>query len=434
MAENRSYLCIDMKSFYASVECADLGLNPFETNLVVADLERGKNALCLAISPKLKALGVRNRCRVSEIPPGVEYIAAKPRMKRYIDCAADIYALYLNYFDPRDMHVYSIDETFIDATPYLGAMKMDGVTLAKKLTDEIARTLHIPATAGVGTNLYLAKIALDITAKHTKGHIGWLNEERYRQTLWDHRPITDFWQISHGTERHLDRIGIRTMRDLAMADEGLIYKNFGVNAELMIDHAWGRESCRMSDIKEYKTSSHSLSFSQILPRDYSFEQARTVMEEMVIHGCQKLMERKEITRKLWIGVGYSHSGGDTAHASLRLTSATNAISMIKPFALELFDETAGRDRKIRRLALAFNDVCDESCEGYDFFTDWDAVEREKKRERAVLEITKKHGKNAVLHGISFLDGATQRERNEMIGGHRAGYDDESGTSQTVHAL
>lgn len=434
MAEERTYLCIDMKSFYASVECADLGLNPFETNLVVTDTGRGKNALCLAVSPKMKKLGVRNRCRLSEIPPNVEYIAAMPRMQRYIDCAADIYGLYLNHFDPRDIHVYSIDEAFIDVTPYLGAMRMDGRALAKKLIDEIAQTLHIPATAGVGTNLYLAKIALDITAKHTKGHIGYLTEELYRQTLWEHQPITDFWQISGGLSQRLSRIGIKTMRDLAYADEKLLYDNFGINAELMIDHAWGRESCLMADIKNYKASTKSVSFSQILPRDYSFDEAKVVMEEMIIHGCQELMRRGVITQKLWIGVSYSRESARSTHGTLRLTSATNAISMIKPFALELYGEVAIKDKKIRRLAIAFHDVCDEACEGYDLFTDWGALEKEKKRERAVLEITKKHGKNALLHGVNFLEGATQRERNEMIGGHRAGYDDERGTSKTIHAF
>ncbi|MBR6311922.1 MAG: DNA repair protein, partial [Oscillospiraceae bacterium] len=274
-----------MKSFYASVECADRGLNPFETGLVVADVTRGKNALCLAVSPKLKAQGVPGRCRLSEIPKNIEYEAVPPRMQRYIDCAADIYSIYLDYFDPRDIHVYSVDESFIDATQYLPACGMTPREFAKKLIDEIAERLHIPSTAGIGTNLYLAKIALDITAKHSKDHMGYLDEELYRETLWDHAPITDFWQIAGGTARRLARYGITTMREVAHADSELMYKVFGKDAELLIDHAWGRESCLISDIKGYKAKTHSVSFSQILPSDYDFDKARLVMQEMLLGGC-----------------------------------------------------------------------------------------------------------------------------------------------------
>ncbi len=421
-----TYFCIDMKSFYASVECAERGLNPFETNLVVADVTRGKNALCLAVSPKMKAQGVPGRCRLSEIPGNIKYEAVPPRMKLYIDYAADIYSIYLDYFDPRDIHVYSIDESFIDATAYLSVYRTAPRELAVKLVNEIADRLHIPSTAGIGTNLYLAKIALDITAKHAKDHMGYLDEELYRETLWDHTPITDFWQVARGTARRLAQFGITTMREVAHADSALMYKTFGKDAELLIDHAWGRESCLISDIKSYRSKTRSVSFSQILPRDYDLDEARLVMQEMLLHGCHELMRRGVITKKIQIGVCYSHDALPAAHGSTRLMSATNVSSLMRAPVLELFDSISARGVPIRRLLIDFADVCDESCEGYDFFTDVEAVEREKRREHAVLELADKYGKNAVLRGINYLDGATQRERNGMIGGHRAGYDDASG--------
>lgn len=426
--EQRTYMCIDMKSFYASVECAERCLNPFETCLVVADETRGPNALCLAISPKMKALGVKNRCRLSDIPKHIEYIIAPPRMKLYIDYAADIYAIYLDYFSPDDIHVYSIDESFLDVTHYLGTYHMTPKLLAKTLMNEIANQLHIPSTAGIGTNLFLAKIALDISAKHAKDHMGYLDEELFRQTLWDHEPLTDFWQIADGTVARLAKYGIRTMRGITQASEQLLYKTFGKDAELLIDHAWGRESCRMEDIKNYRAKTHSVSFSQILPRDYSYEEARIVMQEMVLHGSHELMKRKVITPKIWIGVGYTYSATiPTSKGSTRLISATAVNSLLQEAALPIFDRIADRETPIRRLAIAFENVVDEGCEGYDLFTDWHAVEREKARERAVMEINGRYGKNAVLRGTNYLKGATQRERNEMIGGHRAGYDDNSRT-------
>ena len=422
MQKQRTYFCIDMKCFYASVECAERGLNPFETNLVVADISRGSGTICLAISPKLKAQGVHNRCRLYEIPKTIEYEIAPPQMQIYIEYAADIYAIYLKYFAPEDIHVYSIDESFIDVTNYLQAYRTDAKSLAKRLMDEIAETMHIPSTAGIGTNLFLAKIALDITAKHTRSHMGYLDEELFKQTLWDHKPITDFWQISTGTARRLERYGITTMRSLAECPQELVYKAFGKNAELLIDHAWGRESCLMEDIKNYHAKSRSVSFSQILPRDYGFDEARTVMCEMILHGCQDMMRRKVICRTVWICVGYSRDTLPPSSAQVRLMSATAVNSLISPHALELFDRIADRETPIRKLSVSFNDVCDEGCEGYDFFTDWEAVESEKAREKAVLAIADKYGKNAVLRGTNFLPGATQRERNGMIGGHRAGYD------------
>lgn len=423
--KQRVYFCIDMKTFYASVECAERGLNPFETNLAVVDETRGKNALCLAITPKMKAQGIKNRCRMSEIPKSINFIRALPRMQLYIDYAADIYEIYLNYFSPQDIHVYSIDESFIDVTDYLPMYNIDAVSFAKKLMNEIAAKMHIPLTAGIGTNLYLAKIALDITAKHSKDHIGYLDEESYIKTLWKHRPITDFWQIAQGTERRLAKYGIHDMEGIAKAPTDLLYKAFGVNAELLIDHAWGREPCLMEDIKNYRSKSKSVSFSQVLSKDYTYEEAKLVMMEMVIHGCQEMMRRKVITNKVGIFVGYTFGGREATGGTTRMIETTNLPSHIQPYVEKLFEKTTDKETPIRRLGINFEDVCDEGCEGYDLFTNFEEVEREKKREHAILEIADKYGKNAILRGLNYMDGATQRERNTFIGGHRAGFDDKT---------
>lgn len=412
-----------MKCFYASVECAQRGLNPFETNLVVADLTRGKNALCLAISPKMKALGIKNRCRLSEIPKEIEYIAAPPRMQLYITYAADIYEIYLDYFDPGDIHVYSIDESFIDATNYLELYNETPQSFAKRLMNEISQRLHIPSTAGIGTNLFLAKIALDISAKHTKDHLGYLDEDTFKKTLWEHTPITDFWQIAKGTANRLRSLGLFTMKDVALSPADVLYRTFGINAELLIDHAWGRESCTIEDIKGYKTKSKSVSFSQILPRDYTFDEARTVLKEMILNGSQELMKRHVICSKVWVGVGYSGEMHGLTNASSSLETATAVYSLLLPAMLEIYDRIALKNIKIRRLGISFSDVCDESCEGYSLFVDTSKIEREKAMERTVIELKARYGRNAVLRGTNLLDCATQRERNEMIGGHRAGYDD-----------
>jgi len=419
MEKNRQYFCVDMKCFYASVECAERGLNPFEVPLVVADETRGKNALCLAISPKLKSLGVRNRCRLSEIPKGIDYLIAKPRMRLYIDYAARIYGLYLRHMDKSDIHVYSIDESFIDVTDYLKIYHKEPREYAKFLIDLIARELRIPSTVGMGSNLYLAKIALDITAKHSKEHIGYLDEEKYRRELWEHRPITDFWQISVGTARRLAHYGLYDMRSVAEAPEELLYRAFGVNAELLIDHAWGRESCTIRDIKAYRSKSHSLSSSQILPRDYTFEQARLVMTEMTLEVCRRMMEKRVIAGSVSLFVGYSFGSIAPTGGATRLRERTAVFSVIRPYVGKLFDEYAARDVPIRRLGISFGEISDEGNEGYDLFTDPTKIEKEKRAEHTVLEIRRKMGKNALLRGMDLMDGATAIERNGMIGGHKA---------------
>ena len=427
MEEEKRYLCIDMKTFYASVECAERGLNPFETNLVVADLTRGKNALCLAITPKLKAIGVKNRCRISEIPSNVKYEVAPPRMSLYIEYAADIYAIFLRYFSSQDIHVYSIDESFIDITDYLKLYKMSERSMARMLIDEILAQKGIPSTVGIGTNLYLAKIALDITAKHSKSHIGYLTEDIYKEKLWKHRPITDFWQIARGTAARLSKYGIYDMEGVARAPQELLYKEFGVNAELLIDHAYGRESCLIEDIKNYKSKSKSVSFSQILPRDYTYDEAQIVLNEMLFNGTRELMKRHVITNKLDIIIGYSKELIPATGGSIKMTVTTQIPSLMQPYLLRLYEKTTAKDVPIRRIGLSFSNIVDEGCEGYDLFTNLDSVERERKREQVALQVSSKYGKNALLRGLNYLECSTQRERNTFIGGHRAG-DDKTGKS------
>lgn len=419
MDKERTYFCIDMKSFFASVECAERGLNPFTTNLVVADETRGNGALCLAVSPKMKALGVRNRCRMFEIPKGIDFIIAKPRMKKYIEYAADIYELYLKYIDKDDIHVYSIDESFIDVTDYLKCYKLTAKQFATRLMDEIGVVKHIPATAGIGTNLYLAKIALDITAKKVPDHIGYLNEEIYRTTLWNHQPITDFWHIAKGTAARLAKLGVHDMEGVTKIPEELLYKIFCINAELLIDHAWGRESCTLADIKQYKSKSKSISNSQILFEDYTFEKAQIVMDEMVLSGCHRLMREHLITNKVGIYVGYSKDVIPPTGGSVRLHQTTNLYSIIKPYVRDLFCRTTNKENPIRRIGIDFTNLVDDCCEGYDLFTDMEAVEREKRSEAAVLYLQDRYGKNAVLRATDLLDGATAMQRNKLIGGHNS---------------
>ena len=301
----RTYLCIDLKTFYASVECVERHLDPFNTNLVVADLSRGKGAICLAISPKMKMLGIKNRCRIYEIPPTVKYIVALPRMKKYIEYSANIYAIYLKYFAKEDIHVYSIDEAFMDATNYLKMYNMTAVELAQTIIKDIFNTYGITATAGIGTNMYLTKIALDITAKHSSTNIGYLDEEKYKNELWHHKPLTDFWQIGNGIERRLNKMRIFDMYDIAHSEQKKLYKEFGVNAEYLIDYSWGKESCTIADIKAYKPKTNSISNSQILFEDYSFEKARLVLKEMVELGSLRLIESNLVTDTVQLYIGYS---------------------------------------------------------------------------------------------------------------------------------
>lgn len=419
--DERMYLCIDLKSFYASVECVERGLDPMTTNLAVADPERSEKTICLAISPSMKALGIKNRCRVFQIPKNVKYIMAPPRMKLYIDYSAEIYAVYLKYIAKEDIHVYSIDEAFLDVTHYLSLYQLTPKELAVKIMADIKKTTGITATAGIGTNLYLAKVALDITAKHVKDNIGYLDEKRYQKELWNHRPLTDFWRVGAGTEKRLGSMGIYTMGDVAHADEDLLYRMFGVDAELLIDHAWGQESTRMEDIKEYKPKSSSISSGQVLSRDYSFVECELIVKEMTDALCLDLVDKGMATQSLTLMVGYSNElGMRPAKGTVSMREMTNSYRIILPYVLELYGRIVRKDKPIRRLSVTCNSIVNEIYEQYDLFTDYAALERERKLQKAALEIKRKFGKNALIRGMDLQEAATTIERNQQIGGHKSG--------------
>lgn len=412
------------------------------TNLVVADPERDRGTICLAVSPSMKALGVRNRCRVYEIPPDIPYIMAPPRMQLYIQYSADIYAIYLKYISREDIHVYSIDEAFLDVTDYLNLYHLTAGELAQKIMEDIRQTLHVVAACGLGTNLYLAKIALDIAAKHTPDRIAVLDEGLYRQTLWDHRPITDFWRIGPGIAGRLAQYGIHTMRQVAHTDEALLYRLFGVDAEFLIDHAWGREPTTIADIKAYRSKTTSLSSGQVLMRDYSYEEGLLILKEMTDLLCLDLVDQRLMTSSLSLYVGYSAgsasrmahthrahapassaSGGgfaDSAHGTVSMSTATDSVRMITGQLVRLYERIVDRRLFIRRITISFNRVTEQAYEQYDLFTDPAQIERDRKLQTAVLDIKKKFGKDAILRGMDLQSAATTRERNHQIGGHKSG--------------
>lgn len=419
--ENRIYLCIDLKSFYASVECVERGLDPLTTNLVVADPERSEKTICLAISPSMKALGIKNRCRLFEIPKGVQYLIAPPRMKLYIEYSANIYAIYLKYIAKEDIHVYSIDEAFLDITHYLAMYQMSAKQLAEEIMADIKNATGITATAGIGTNLYLAKIALDIIAKHTKDNIGYLDQDLYRKTLWHHKPLTDFWRIGSGTAKTLSSMGIMTMYDIAHANEDMLYQKFGIDAELLIDHAWGREPTMMADIKTYKPKSNSMSSGQVLSRDYSFEECQLIIKEMVDALCLDMIDKGLVTSSISLMIGYSNELGlKPVTGTTSMPLSTNSYRTIVPFALELYERIVEKTYPIRRLSVSCNNLVDEAYEQYDLFTNPLELERDRKMQKAALAIKKKFGKNAIVRGMDLQEAATTMERNRQIGGHKSG--------------
>ena len=416
----RYYLCIDLKTFYASVECIERGLDPFNTNLVVADESRGKGTICLAVSPKMKMLGVKNRCRIFEIPPTIKYIVAMPRMKKYIEYSANIYAIYLKYFAKEDIHVYSIDEAFMDVTKYLKLYKVNPVELAKIIIKDIFKIYRITATAGIGTNMYLAKIALDITAKHSATNIGYLDEEKYQKELWYHKPLSDFWQIGKGIERRLNKMRIFTMYDVAHTDPKRLYKEFGVNAEYLIDHSWGKESCTIADIKKYKPKTNSITNSQVLFEDYSFEKARLVLKEMVELGSLRLIENNLVTDTVGLYIGYSKDIIKATGESKKLENYTNVYSELLKVFLEIYDKSTNRGVAIRRIGVNFANVIETENVQLSLFTDQEKIDKERKLELAMSSIKNKMGKNAILRGMNLEEGATTLARNKLIGGHNSG--------------
>lgn len=497
MREEKTYIAIDLKSFYASVECVERGLDPLTTNLVVADESRTDKTICLAVTPSLKSLGIPGRPRLFEVKqrireinwerrkkaPGhmlgrrsifagelnahpsyeLDLIIAPPRMAKYMETSSRIYEIYLKYVSPEDIHVYSVDEVFIDATSYLKAYRLTAREFAAMLILDVLRTTGITAAAGIGTNLYLAKVAMDIVAKHIPAdkngvRIAELDELSYRKKLWAHRPLTDFWRIGGGYSAKLEQNGMFTMGDVArcsLENEELLYGLFGVNAELLIDHAWGWEPCEISDIKAYRPENSSLSSGQVLPEPYDFEKGRLIVREMADLLSLELVEKRVLTDLLVLTVGYDvenlsdtekrraylgevkldHYGRAvprSAHGSLRLGLYTSSTRRIVAAAAELYDRLVNRAFTVRRITISAEHLTDEESadvdepEQLDLFTDYTHPERERELlfrerelQRAVVRIKDRYGKNSILKGMNFEDGGKTIERNAQVGGHRA---------------
>ena len=470
MPAERKYIAIDLKSFYASVECVERGLDPLTANLVVADESRTDKTICLAVSPSLKARGIPGRARLFEVLQKVkrsEFIAAVPRMQLYIDYSARIYQIYLDYVSQEDIHVYSIDEVFIDVTDYLATYRMSAHELAMTIIRDILAKTGITATAGIGTNLYLCKVAMDIVAKHVKAdkdgvRIAELDERTYRETLWDYQPLTAFWRVGRGIADKLNRYGLYTMGDVArqsVEDEDLLYSLFGVNAELLIDHAWGWEPCTISEIKAYRPVASSMSSGQVLTCPYTAEKARVVVREMADGLAMELLDKRLLTDQVVLTVGYDkdsltdqnvrehYSGAITkdyygrlvpkhAHGSRNLHGHTSSAMTIMEAVAALYDEIIDKTLLVRRLNVTANHIVTEEYqrrkgreprqldlfEGIDTDADKEreaSLEKERRVQETVLEIKKRFGKNSILRGLNFADGATMKERNRQIGGHRA---------------
>ena len=487
----RTYIAIDLKSFYASVECVERGLDALSVHLVVADPSRTEKTICLAVSPSLKAYGIPGRARLFEVvqavakinaqrrrnAPGrrfrgkssdsralradpsleLDYIVAPPQMAHYMEVSARIYGIYLRHIAPEDIHVYSIDEVFIDATDYLKAYKLSAHDFARKLIREVLAETGITATAGIGPNLYLCKIAMDIEAKHSPAdadgvRIAELDEMGYRRKYWTHRPLTDFWRVGRGIAARLEAAGLYTMGDIARCsvgkagdryNEDVLYKIFGVNAELLIDHAWGWENCTMADIKAYRPASSSLSSGQVLKEPYTFAKARVVALEMTQQLALDLVDKHLLTDQIVLSIGYDTASLDgpefrgnvardwygrnvpkPAHGSINLPRQTSSTRLLSEAVTELFDRIADPSLLVRRMYVVAARVVDESrarAVQLDLFEEPGAEDdgRERSRQEAILEIRRKFGKNAILTGTNFDEGATGRERNEQIGGHKA---------------
>lgn len=454
---DHTYIAIDLKSFYASVECVERGLDPLTTRLVVADLSRTEKTICLAVSPALKEYGIPGRPRLFEVEQkvrdikrrtgeNIEYIVAAPRMAKYIDVSAKIYEVYLKYVSAEDIHVYSIDECFIDVTQYLPLYHMTAYELTEKIIRDVLAATGITATAGIASNLYLCKIAMDIVAKHVKAdadgvRIAELDEMSYRRLLWDHKPLTDFWRVGPGIARNLGQSGIYTMGELARTsvyNPELLYTLFGIDAEILIDHAWGYETCTIADIKAYQPRSNSLSSGQVLACPYDFEKARLVVQEMTESLVLELVEKKLATDSLTLYVGYDRKNVDSgkysgetktdrygrnvpksAHGTANLGTFSNSTKKIMYAVMQLYDDIVDKKMSVHRLSLCANNLSKEGYEQFDLFTDIKETERERRMQEAMLSIKKKFGKNAILKAADLQQGATVMERNSQIGGHKA---------------
>ena len=468
----RTYIAIDLKSFYASVECVDRGLDPLSANLVVADASRTEKTICLAVSPSLKRYGIGGRARLFEVyqkARGIDFIIAPPRMAHYIEVSNRIYGIYLKYIAPEDIHVYSIDEVIMDVTAYLGSYRMTAHELAIKMVRDVLSQTGITATAGIGTNMYLCKVAMDIVAKKMPAdkdgvRIAELDEMSYRRTLWNHRPLTDFWRVGHGIADKLAQYGIDTMGKLARCSiegEELLYRLFGVNAELLIDHAWGWEPCTMEAVKAYRPETNSLSSGQVLQSPYDTKKARIVVKEMAEGIALDLVSKQLVTDQLVLTVSYdaecltrpeirdnyhgeitlNHYGKPVpkhAHGTFNFAEPTSSSRLIMEGAAKLYDRIVNPDLLVRRLNLTTNHVVErasivqkqETSPQLDLFTDYEEqeaqrrsrqaqLEKERRMQEAQLRIKQRFGKNAILRGLNFEEGATAKERNRQIGGHKA---------------
>ena len=458
-APNKQYACVDLKSYYASVECVDRGLDPLTTNLVVADESRSDGTICLAVSPSLKALGVPGRPRLFEVKQKlaeikaltgktVPYITAMPRMARYLEVSSEIYGIYLKYLSPSDTHVYSVDECFMDLTPYLRLYHMTAHELVTTMIRDVLATVGITATGGIGTNLYLAKIAMDITAKKLPAdkdgvRVAELDEQSFREKLWCHEPLTDFWQIGPGIATHLGRMGIHTMGDLArlsLTAEDTLFREFGVDAEILIDHAWGMESCGMEQIKKYKPATKSLASGQVLPRAYTWEEGRLAVKEMTEQVVLGLVEQGYVAEGVTLYVGYqilskeglsSYHGPvkvsyygrkvlTSVHGTDKLGSPTASLSRITEAVLKLYDKLVDRELEVRRMSIAAIRLspASEVPPQLSLFSSQQDDPRETALLRAAISLHKRFGKNSLVKGMDLLEAGTTRERIGQIGGHR----------------
>ena len=410
------YMCIDLKSFYASVECIVHGYDPFKTALVVADSSRGMGAITLAATPYIKKLGVKSRGRLYEIPKNIEYICQKPRMSLYIKYSCMVYDIYLKYFSQEDIHVYSIDESFIDIAPYMKLYNKKPIDMAKMVIDDIYETLGLTATAGVGDNMYLAKIAMDIIAKHDSTNIGYLSSELYIKLLSHHRPLSDFWQIGSGIERHLAKLNIFDMEGIRRCDDNILYKEFGVNAEYLIMHAKGLDDTTIKDIKEYKPKSKSISESQILEHNYSYNEAKLCLLEMLDNKCIELVRSNLSPMGISLMIGYdekyyaNYTGG-----SKKMDMATNLFSNLKSELLYLYESTTIKNVPIRRIGISFFSF--KSFNELNLFTDKKREEKEGVLYKTISAIKEEYGRGSIFKGMNLLEGATALKRNKLLGGH-----------------
>ncbi|MBE2985947.1 DNA repair protein [Campylobacter sp. RM12920] len=417
----KTYIVIDLKSFYASVECVELGLDPFKTNLVVADTSRGDGTVCLAVTPYMKAQGVKNRCRLYEIPKNIKYTTVAPRMQYYIDYAAKIYGIYLKYIAKEDIYVYSIDEAFMDISEYIKFYSLDARSLAKMIMEDIFKTTGITAACGIGTNLYLAKISLDMLAKHSDDNIAFLDENLYKEKLWTHRPLSDFWRIGKQTEAKLNRYGIFCMKDMSMVPLNLLEKIFGIDAYIALDHANGIEPTTIADIKAYKPSTRSFYSSEILPRDYEYYEALTVIKEMSDRLSLKMLAQNVKASGISIVIKFADKNLGHERATISYPTPTNITSKIIQSVEDLYLNKIKNLGLIRQISISANNIKKDTQVEKSLFDEQD--DKEKTALKAINAIKDKFGKNAILRAIDLMPEATGRDRNEKIGGHKSGVKD-----------